>query len=232
MNTEDAICLLEKNMGYKYKNINLLKTALTHTSYANEHRIKKEKSNERLEFLGDAIVDFIVGEKLFLKCPEKPEGELSKMRAAIVCEQGLKDAADSISLGEHILLGKGEEITGGRERASIISDAFEAVVASIYLDGGMESAREWVLKMLSKPISDAVSGKYNKDYKTALQEFVQRDGGHVSYEIVGQSGPEHDKVFEVEALVNDKPICEGKGKSKKEAEQQAAKKALEIYGEI
>ncbi len=232
MKTEDTIYLLEKNMGYKYKNINLLKTALTHTSYANEHRIKKELSNERLEFLGDAIVDFVVGEKLFLTCPEKPEGDLSKMRAAIVCEQGLKDAADSISLGEHILLGKGEEITGGRERASIVSDAFEAVVASIYLDSGMERAREWVLKMLSKPISDAERGKYNKDFKTALQEFVQRDGGHISYEVISQSGPEHDKVFEVMVLINDKSVCEGKGKSKKEAEQQAAKKALEMYGEI
>lgn len=224
--------VLEKKLGYSYKDKSLLKIALTHTSYANENKIRKELSNERLEFLGDAIVDFIVGHRLFEKCPDKLEGELSKMRAAIVCEQGLKDAADKIGLGEYILLGKGEENTGGRGRASIVSDAFEAIIASIYLDGGFETVKNWVLDKLKEPIEDAVKGKYNKDYKTILQEFIQQDGSYVKYKIVGESGPEHDKVFEVQVLKNDTPICGGVGKSKKEAEQDAAKKALIKYKQI
>lgn len=223
---------LEKNMGYTYKDKSLLKIALTHTSYANENRIKKELSNERLEFLGDAIVDFIVGHRLFELCPSKPEGELSKMRAAIVCEQGLKAAADKIGLGRFILLGKGEEATGGRERASIVSDAFEAVIASIYLDSGFEIVRLWVLKQLGEAIEEAVKGRYHKDFKTMLQEYIQQDASHVRYEITGESGPEHDKVFEVMVFKNDTPICKGLGKSKKEAEQNAAKKALIKYKQI
>ena len=223
---------LEKSMGYVYKNKQLLKNALTHTSYANEKRIKKELSNERLEFLGDAIVDFIVGHSLFEKCPTKPEGELSKMRAAIVCEQSLKEAADRIGLGNYILLGKGEEMTGGRNRASVVSDAFEAVIASIYLDSGFEAVKKWVLNQLGKAIEMAVSGKYTKDFKTMLQEYVQKDGHYVRYETAGESGPEHDKVFDVVVFKNDEPLCRGVGKSKKEAEQDAAKKALLKFGQL
>lgn len=228
----EKLVTLEKNMGYTYKNKELLKNALTHTSYANEHRLKKELSNERLEFLGDAIVDFVVGHKLFEMCPTKPEGELSKMRAAVVCEQGLKTAADKFGLGEFLLLGKGEESMGGRGRASIVSDAFEALAASIYLDGGFEAARGWVLKMLGDEIDKAAVGRYNKDFKTLLQEYIQQFGSFVRYEVTGERGPEHEKVFEVNVLRNNEVICSGEGKSKKEAEQNAAKKALEIYDRL
>ena len=223
---------LEKSMGYVYKDIRLLQNALTHTSYANEKRIKKELSNERLEFLGDAIVDFIVGHSLFEKCPTKPEGELSKMRAAIVCEQSLKQAADKIGLGKYIMLGKGEEMTGGRDRASVVSDAFEAVIASIYLDSGFEAVKEWVLKQLAEPIEMTMKGQYNKDFKTMLQEFIQKDGHYVRYETAAESGPEHNKVFDVIVFKNDEPLCRGRGKSKKEAEQMAAKNALEKFGQL
>ena len=217
---------LEKNMEYTFSNKKLLKNALTHTSYANENGIKKEFSNERLEFLGDAIVDFVIGSKLFDMCPDKLEGELSKMRASIVCEQGLKEAADEIGLGEYILLGKGEEHTGGRNRASVVSDAFEAVIAAIYLDSNFETVQNWILKRLYHRISSAVSGKLNNDYKTLLQEFVQQYGAHVTYKLISETGPEHAKVFEVCVYKNNSPVSKGSGKSKKEAEQSAAKNAL------
>lgn len=217
---------LEKNMEYTFLNKNLLRNALTHTSYANENGIKKELSNERLEFLGDAIVDFVIGSKLFSMCPDKLEGELSKMRASIVCEQGLKEAADEIGLGEYILLGKGEEHTGGRNRASVVSDAFEAVIAAIYLDSNFETVQNWILKRLQHRINNAVSGKLNNDYKTLLQEFVQQYGSHVTYKLISETGPEHAKVFEVCVYKNNAPVSKGSGKSKKEAEQAAAKNAL------
>lgn len=217
----------EINMGYTFKNKELLKAALVHTSYANENGIPKDKTNERLEFLGDAIVDFVVGEKLFSELKGKLEGELSKLRAAIVCEQGLREAADEFALGEHILLGKGEIQTGGRMRSSLIADAFEALIAAIYLDSDFKTVKEWILKHLNSRIEQAMSGKLNNDYKTRLQELVQEKGGKVSYMLVGESGPEHDKSFEVCVYKNETPIANGRGKSKKEAEQQAAKNALE-----
>lgn len=226
------ICEFEKNIGYTFKNKQLLANALTHTSYANEHKIKKELSNERLEFIGDAIVDFVVGLKLFSLCPERLEGELSKMRASVVCEQGLKNAADKVSLGDYILLGKGEEITGGRERASIISDAFEAVSAAVYLDSDFETVQKWILKMLENNIAEAVKNRGQNDYKTCLQEYVQQFKSRVRYEILDETGPEHDKKFLVCVFKDDTPICKGEGRSKKEAEQNAAKNALKEFKQI
>ncbi len=218
----------EKRLGYTFKNKELLKNALIHTSYANENGIAKNKTNERLEFLGDAIVDLVVGEKLFLSLTDKLEGELSKLRAAIVCEQGLREAADEFELGEHILLGKGEIHTGGRTRGSLISDAFEAIIAAIYLDSNFETVKEWILKHLKNRIDSAMNGKLNNDYKTRIQEVIQDKGGKVSYRILDESGPEHEKNFTVCIYKDDSPIAKGIGKSKKEAEQQAAKNALEI----
>lgn len=224
----NSVSEFEKNIGYEFKNKRLLANALTHTSYANEHRMQRELSNERLEFVGDAVVDFVVGKKLFEVCPKKLEGELSKMRASIVCENGLKDAADKVNLGKYILLGKGEELSGGRNRASIISDAFEAVSAAIYFDSDFTTAQNWILKMLDENIENTLKGRGNIDYKTELQEYVQQFKSSVRYEVINQTGPEHDKSFTVCVFKEDTPVCSGQGKSKKEAEQEAAKKALEI----
>ena len=223
---------LEQNIGYVFKNKKLLEKAMTHTSYANEHKMKKEMSNERLEFVGDAIVDFVVGLELFRRCPGRPEGELSKMRASAVCEQGLKEAADKIKLGQYLMLGNGEEHMGGRERASIISDAFEALSAAIYLDSDFPTVQKWILKLLKCELDEAIVNKGKNDYKTVLQEFVQQRGKYVHYEVMAESGPEHSKQFTVCVFADDTPLRKGIGKSKKEAEQNAAKNALQTFKKI
>lgn len=219
---------LEEKIKYKFKNKSLLRQALTHSSYANENR-GVPSFNERLEFLGDAVVSITSAEFLFRRFPDMPEGELSKLRSSLVCTASLSDFAKEISLGEFLYLGKGEENTGGRERLSILENAFEALTAAIYLDGGLECAREFVLRFLSESLSTHHISF--KDYKTLLQEVVQQNQGEtLNYVITGESGPDHDKRFEAEVHLNSNVIGRGTGKSKKQAEQEAAKEALQLMG--
>ena len=217
---------LEKNIGYKFRNSELLQLALTHSSYANEKGTKKD--NERLEFLGDSVLGFITAEYLFTSLEGRPEGELTKLRANAVCEKSLAQFANEISLGDYVNLGKGEIMTGGRERPSILSDAFESVIAAIYLDGGMDEAKRFVLRFVSKSTTDTVKAT---DYKTMLQEVIQKNPDeHLTYSLAAQSGPDHNKTFTVEVFLNSNCIGTGSGHSKKKAEQAAAKEALLLMG--
>lgn len=217
---------LEAAIGYKFHNITLLQQALTHSSYANERWHDGLRCNERLEFLGDAVLGMVVAEFLYKTFPDRLEGDLTRMRADMVCETSLAAAADKIELGKHLLLGNGEEQGGGRKRASILADAFESVLAASFLDGGMEAARGIIEKFI---LTNVPSSKLrNQDYKTALQELVQRKRDQVlSYELVGESGPDHDKKFVVQLQLNGKTVGMGEGSSKKRAEQNAAKNAME-----
>ncbi len=215
----------EKKIGYEFKDKNLIKRALTHSSYANERKIN---DNERLEFLGDSVLGMITGEYLFKSLKNRHEGSLTKLRASLVCEQSLFDISKKIELSKYILLGHGEEMSGGRERPSVISDAFEAVLAAIYLDAGLDFAREWLLNLMSDAFTDALSGNRNRDYKTELQEYVQRERlGRVNYRVVAESGPDHNKCFEIEAVLDGKVIGKASGSNKKDAEQSAARQAIE-----
>ncbi len=221
---------LEKNLNYKFNNIAILKNALTHSSYANEVR-NGITSNERLEFLGDSVLSLIVSEHIYTNFSNLPEGELTRLRASLVCEKTLCEFSRELELGKYLMLGKGEDKTGGRDRDSILADAFEAVLAAIYLDGGMEAARKHVLNFvfreLVSPEHEAV-----KDYKTALQEIIQRNPEEsVSYFLTDEQGPDHNKRFTVEVRLNSNTIGCGTGKSKKQAEQMAAKQALHLMGE-
>ena len=221
--------VLEQKLGYKFNNIKLLENALTHSSYANEVR-NGCTSNERLEFLGDSVLSVIVADYLFKNFKTIPEGELTKLRASLVCEKSLCAFSREISLGEFLALGKGEEKGGGRERDSILADAFEAVLAAIYLDGGMEKARQFVLRFVKDELENKDDEVF-KDYKTALQEIIQRNPEEsVTYILKSEHGPDHNKVFEVEVHLNSNVIGVGKGKNKKQAEQMAAKQALELMG--
>lgn len=215
---------LEKNIGYNFKNKDLLKTALTHSSYANETK-GGLRYNERLEFLGDAVLQLITSEKLFKENPDMPEGRMSKQRAALVCEDALAGYSAEIGLGDYLLLGKGEELSGGRHRPSILADAFEAVTGAVFLDGGMREAKKFVLRFV-----DAAHLSLG-DFKTLLQEIIQKNPGErLSYVVTGESGPDHDKSFNVEVHLNSNVIGKGTGKSKKQAEQAAAKEALALMG--
>ncbi len=215
----------EQKIGYSYKNLSLLEKALTHSSYANE---KKIESNERLEFLGDSVLSIIISDYIFKRLDGVSEGDLTKYRATLVCEHMLAEIAKKIGLDKLIRLGRGEEMTGGRNRASIVSDAFEAVLASIYLDGGIEVARKWLLNLMKNEIVETLEGKMYDDYKTMLQELVQKGNtGKVTYRTISESGLEHNKIFRVEVLIDGQPINGGEGQSKKEAEQHAAKIAYE-----
>ena len=217
---------LEAATGYRFKNIALLQNALTHSSYANERWHNSLKSNERLEFLGDSILGMVVAEYLYRNFPERPEGELTRMRADMVCEQALAAVANRIGLGSHLLLGNGEEQGGGRNRNSILADAVESVIAASFLDGGMEAARSFINRFILVDVP--VTKLHNADYKTALQELIQQKKNQaLSYVLVGQSGPDHDKEFQVEVSLNDQVIGKGIGSSKKRAEQDAARAALE-----
>lgn len=225
----ESINDFEKQIGYVFKDKSLIANALTHSSYANENGIMKKYCNERLEFLGDALVDLIAGEYLYIYLPDCQEGILSKKRAAVVCEQSFAKIAKKITLGEHILLGRGEESSGGRTRASVLADAFEAVIAAIYLDSDFDNAKKWVLSQLQAALSDVSSGDNDGDFKSALQETVQKGNkGKVTYELIGEQGPEHAKVFNVCVMIDGKRIAAGKGTSKKDAEQAAAGEALKI----
>lgn len=217
----------EEIIGYKFNDVSLLEKALTHSSYANEKQLSRE-CNERLEFLGDSVLGVITAEYFYHNHNNLPEGEMTKKRAACACEKALFGFAKEINLGKFILLGRGEEHTGGRNRASILADAFEAVIAAIYLDGGLDNARKFVLDFIKKTANQQMSFV---DYKTELQEIIQKNPDeHLSYVLVGESGPDHDKRFEVEVNLNSNVIGYGKGRSKKIAEQQAAKQALELMG--
>ena len=217
---------LEKKIGYEFRDSGLLQLALTHSSYANERGTKKD--NERLEFLGDSVLGFITAEYLFSTLSQRPEGELTKLRANAVCEKSLAQFAQEINLGDFVNLGKGEIMTGGRERPSILSDAFESVIAAIYLDGGMDEAKKFVLRFVSKSTTDTVQAT---DYKTMLQEVIQKNPDeHLTYALAAQSGPDHNKTFTVEVFLNSNCIGTGSGHSKKKAEQAAAKEALKLMG--
>ena len=217
---------LENAVGYRFRNITLLQNALTHSSFANERWHDSLKSNERLEFLGDSILGMVVAEFLYRNYPDRPEGELTRMRADMVCETSLAKVADQIGLGQHLLLGHGEEQGGGRARVSILADAVESVIAASFLDGGMEPARKFIEKFILCNVPE--QRLRNADYKTALQELVQQKKNQVlTYELTGESGPDHDKHFQVQVLLNGSVIGAGEGTSKKRAEQDAARKALE-----
>ena len=221
---------LETAIGYRFHNITLLQNALTHSSYANERWHDSLMSNERLEFLGDSILGMVVAEHLYTKFPNRPEGELTRMRADMVCEVSLAKVANTVGMGKHLLLGNGEEQGGGRSRASLLADAMESVIAAAYLDGGMEAAKGIITRFILCNVP--LTKLSNADYKTALQERVQQKKNQVlSYQLVGESGPDHDKQFVVEVSLNGEPVGRGTGSSKKRAEQDAAKNAMEtLFG--
>ena len=221
---------LEKNLSYTFKNKKLLLRALTHSSYANENK-QLEGSNERLEFLGDSVLSIIVAEHLFSNYRNLPEGELTKLRAALVCESALYEFSLELNLGAFLMLGKGEMQNKGNERPSILSDAFEAVLAAIYLDGGIEPAKKLVLRFIYKKLADLTAVAF-KDYKTVLQEVIQKNPEErLEYVLVNEQGPDHAKVFTVEIHLNSNVIGKGVAGSKKRAEQEAAKVALELMGQ-
>ena len=215
---------IERNIQYEFKNKSLLKQALSHSSFINEMKKPGMESYERLEFLGDAVLELVTSEFLFEHYKELTEGQLTKLRASIVCEFTLSTISEMLCLGEYVLLSKGEELTGGRNRSSILCDLFEAVLGAIYLDGGMEAARTYVQTFL---LTDIENKSLFYDAKTTLQEMVQKDGkGVVTYEILEESGPDHNKKFVTEVLVDGNSLAQGEGSSKKNAQQMAAYKAI------
>ena len=224
---------LQEMIGYEFRDASFLKHALTHSSYANEHNMQKGSDNERYEFLGDAVLELVSSDFLFRSYPEMNEGEMSKLRAALVCELALNDVACSLSLGDYIFLSNGEEKTGGRQLKSILSDALESVIGAIYLDGGLAPASAFIRKYI---LTDIENRRLFYDAKTTLQELVQaKNRGVLHYEEAGESGPEHRKIFRMRALIGDRVIGEGSGSTKKAAEQEAAYRGLillkQTYGE-
>lgn len=220
----DRMMELQQKIGYQFKEKKLLTRAMTHSSYINEKKLKKTDCNERLEFLGDAVLELISSEYLFFEHQELPEGELTKMRASMVCEKALAFCARELSLGDYLLLGKGEDSTGGRKRDSITSDALEALIGAIYLDGGFANAKEFVLKHV---LNDLEGKRLFFDSKTILQEIVQGNlDKSISYQLVKEEGPDHNKSFWVEVLIGDVSFGEGIGRTKKAAEQEAAYQAI------
>lgn len=219
---------LEEKIGYIFDDPSLLNEALTHSSYANEHGKTRVDCNERLEFLGDAVLSAVVARHLYLTCPNVEEGELTKNRAALVCEASLAVFAREIELGKHILLGKGESKSHGEERDSILSDCFEAVIAAIYLDGGMDAASKFITRHV---LQEKLAADTARDYKSELQEVIQQNPEErITYKHVGESGPDHDKTFTVEVWLNSNVIASASGHSKKQAEQNAAAEALKLMG--
>ena len=214
---------LQNKIGYRFRDEELLISALMHSSYTNEKHIPKHKCNERLEFLGDAVLELISSEFLFFANRKTPEGELTRMRASMVCEPSLAFCAREIGLGEYLLLGKGEEVTGGRQRDSVTSDALEALIGAIYLDGGFANAKEFVLKFI---LTDIEKKKLFYDSKTILQEVVQGQHENLSYVLLEEVGPDHDKNFTVGVMIGERQVSTGTGHTKKSAEQEAAYRAL------
>ena len=218
---------LEKKLGHVFRDRALLATALTHSSYANENRGRGE-CNERLEFLGDSVLGMVVADALYRRFPELPEGRMTRLRAQLVCEESLHRVASELGLGEYVRLGRGEEHTGGRRRTSILADAVEAVIAAMYLDGGLETAKAFIERQILSALDGAGPVMRVEDCKTELQELVQKKSGQsLSYELLGESGPDHDKTFTSQVSLNGRPIGSGSGRTKKEAEQAAARAALE-----
>ena len=220
---QEKLLEFESRIGYQFSDPNLLETALTHSSYSNEKKLHKYECNERLEFLGDAVLELISSEKIFLENPKKPEGDLTRIRASYVCEPTLALCAREIHLGEYIQLGKGEDMTGGRERDSILSDAMEATIGAVYLDGGFASAQEYVERFV---LHDIEKKKLFYDSKTYLQEIVQRDHTQMEYVLLKEEGPDHNKSFEVGVCIDGKQIASAVGRTKKKAEQAAAYQAI------
>ncbi|MDO5125303.1 MAG: ribonuclease III [Ruminococcus sp.] len=229
MNEKQRMEQFQQKINYKFNNDRLLYEALSHSSFANENK-KHRNSNERLEFLGDSVLSIVVSDYIFEHFKHLPEGELTKLRASLVCEKSLFEFSKKIDLGEYIFLGKGEELTGGRTRPSIISDAFEAVIAAIYLDGGIEPVSKYILSFIPQDISPKGAKSFH-DYKTMLQEIIQKNPEEkIEYFLESESGPDHDKNFTVQVRLNNNVIGEGSGHSKKNAEQAAAREALELMG--
>lgn len=217
---------LEKKLQYEFHDKNLFSQALTHSSYANEHRLDHSRCNERLEFLGDAVLEIVTSDFLYHKYDALPEGDLTKIRASIVCEPTLAYCAGDIRLGEYLLLGKGEEATGGRNRNSVVSDAMEALIGAIYLDGGFTNAKEFIHRFV---LTDQEDKKLFYDSKTILQEIVQAEKlGEIEYHLIGEEGPDHNKSFSVELTIRGRSYGKGKGRTKKAAEQQAAYEAIHV----
>ena len=216
--------ILQKNIDYQFKNIELLKNALTHTSYAYEHNTK---SNEKLEFLGDSILEFISSDYIYKNYPKLKEGEMTKVRATVVCESSLYKIAKKHNFGDFLYTGKSEKVSKGNQKPAILADSVEAIIAGIYLDGGLESAKKFIIENLKNEIEIATKHVGIKDYKTVLQEKLQENGNiKIEYKIIKETGPDHDKTFEAEVLVEGKKIATGIGKNKKHAEMEAARKAL------
>lgn len=220
----------EEKIGYKFNNKEYIQIALTHSSFANEHRAYKY--NERLEFLGDSVLGLVVTDYLFNKRKDLPEGKLTKLRANVVCEDSLSMVARSIDLGNYLFLGKGEKISGGRNRDSLLADAMEAMIAALYLDGGFEVAKTFIMTYLGDIILNTAHGNISKDYKTTLQEIIQSKNEKLIYELIDETGPDHNKEFLVEVRNENKVLGVGRGKNKKEAEKRAAKDALSTMGEL
>jgi ribonuclease-3 len=225
--------LLQRNLNYYFRDLGLLETALTHSSYANENKLHISKCNERLEFLGDAVINLVVSQYLYNKYPFYPEGELTKIRAKVVCEPSLALVARSIGIGNHLFLGKGEESTGGRDRESILADASEAIIGAIFLDSDFDTVDRLLLANFETDIVHAVAkGDLFIDYKTELQERLQKiTRAKVEYIVVKEEGPDHNKLFYIDVCINKEAIGSGIGRNKKEAEQMAAKEALILMGE-
>jgi ribonuclease-3 len=223
---------LSRALGLEFADPSLLRQALIHTSYANERKTGHLAHNQRLEFLGDAVLDLVIGAHLYRRFAALPEGDLTKARAAVVCESTLARRAKEIGIGRHLLLGRGEAASGGRERDSILADAFEAIIGAVYLDHGFAAASDCVLRLLAGELEALETGDFGKDYKTLLQETAQKNGDiKISYEVIGESGPDHNKTFTVAVSVNDVRLGSGSGRSKKEAEQSAARRAVEKLGD-
>ncbi len=228
---KDKLKKFEQQSGYVFEDLTLLRKAVTHSSYANEHRAYQLPCNERLEFLGDAVLNIIVSDHIFRTYPTLPEGELTRIRASVVCEGSLARCARQLKMGDFLLLGKGEALTGGRDRDSILSDAFEAVLGAIYSDSGLLKAQTWLLNKLMPTIHAAVKGTVFRDYKTLLQEHVQKTSDEkIIYHIDKEIGPDHNKKFYIKIILGQKVIGNGSGRSKKEAEQKAAYEALKQFG--
>lgn len=214
-------------IGIQFNNINYLNVALTHSSYSNQYNLTYNDHNERLEFLGDSVLSLVVSEYLYKKFISKHEGKLTRIRAGVVCEGALAEISRRLNVNKYLRIGKGEELSGGREKDSLLADACEAIIAAIYLDSGVQKAREFIIKNLGKKIEKIGVQKNYNDFKSKLQEYVQRDIlAEIKYNVSNEEGPAHDKTFEVEVYLDNKSYGIGRGKSKKEAEQMAAKKAL------
>jgi len=231
-NETSNIPALEQRINYVFKDKGTVLTAITHSSYANEKKARKLKYNERIEFLGDSVLSLTISEHLYKRYPDLPEGELTVTRAKIVCENSLSRCAADIGLGELLLLGKGEELSGGRSKSSILSDAYEALIGAIYMDGGFETAKAFILRHMEDIIKNSMQGKLFYDYKTQLQEKIQQKGDQqITYSVIDEKGPDHNKTFVTQIKINDVICGQGSGRSKKESEQNAARDALDKLSE-